>query len=158
MKINVCYKIIATVDMEVSDEFKALADRLGVQAGSYKSDEYVDAYPRITAFVSRLYRQVLNRRASKNELETWVRALRSGRTATQVVRGFFGSQEMLNRNLGASEVVGIMYKTILNREPDVNGFNSWVPAYNQLGAEKVLNGFLKSPEFAQLAKEYGINP
>lgn len=24
MKINVCYKIIATVDMEVSDEFKAL--------------------------------------------------------------------------------------------------------------------------------------
>ena len=141
-----------------SDEFKALADRLGVQAGSYKSDEYVDAYPRITAFVSRLYRQVLNRRASKNELETWVRALRSGRTATQVVRGFFGSQEMLNRNLGASEVVGIMYKTILNREPDVNGFNSWVPAYNQLGAEKVLNGFLKSPEFAQLAKEYGINP
>ena len=26
------------------------------------------------------------------------------------------------------------------------------------GAEKVLNGFLKSPEFAQLAKEYGINP
>ena len=24
MKINVCYKIIATVDMEVSDEFKSL--------------------------------------------------------------------------------------------------------------------------------------
>jgi predicted peptidase len=141
-----------------SDEFKALADRLGVQAGSYKSDEYIDAYPNVTAFVSRLYRQVLNRRATTGELEGWVKALTQGRSATQVVRGFFGSREMNNRNLGASEVVGIMYKTILNREPDVSGYNNWVPAYNRVGADKVLDGFLKSPEFADLAKDYGINP
>jgi hypothetical protein len=51
-----------------------------------------------------------------------------------------------------------MYKTILNREPDVSGYNNWVPAYNRVGADKVLDGFLKSPEFADLAKDYGINP
>ena len=140
-----------------STEFKALADELGVNAGIYKSDELVDENPYLTAFVTRLYNLVLERRPAKAEIEAWVQALMTGKySGAQVVRGFFKSKELSGRNLSKAELIRLMYKAILGREADNNGFTAWCDAYVKYGFEKVLNGFFGAREFAILAESYGI--
>ena len=88
----------------------------------------------------------------------WVRAL-VYRTATgsSVVKDFFNSQEFLNRNLNDEQFVTVAYRTILDREPDTAGLESWLDALRRgYTRNQVLDGFLKSTEFGGLCKQYGI--
>ncbi len=58
-----------------SNEFDNLCKDLGIETGSYKSDEIADQNVKIAAFVARLYRIVLERRYDREGLDNWVRSL-----------------------------------------------------------------------------------
>lgn len=48
------------------------------------------------------------------------------KTPKQVASGFVFSQEMANRNLSNQEYVTMLYRTMMDREPDEAGLNDWV--------------------------------
>ena len=141
-----------------SDEFYNLCKDLGIERGRYESDEIADKNYLVASFVARLYRLCLGRRYERKGLDNWVRAL-VYRTATgsSVVKDFFNSQEFLNRNLNDEQFVTVAYRTILDREPDTAGLESWLDALRRgYTRNQVLDGFLKSTEFGGLCKQYGI--
>ena len=141
-----------------SDEFDNLCKDLGITQGSYKSDEIADNNYLVSSFVARLYRLILGRRYDREGLDNWVRALVYGtKTASEVVRDFIGSKEFQNRHLDDRSFVIILYQAILDREPDESGLRSWTDVLDRgYTREKVLEGFLKSTEFDELCKTYGI--
>ena len=140
-----------------SDEFINLCKDMGIEPGGY-GDEPIDPSVRIEAFVSRLYRLCLERTHDCEGLNNWVKALvRRTATGSSVVKGFFNSQEFLNRNLNDEQFVTILYRAILDREPDQAGRKSWIDALERgYTRNQVLDGFLKSMEFGDLCKQYGI--
>ena len=141
-----------------SDEFYNLCKDLGIERGSYESDEIADKNYLVASFVARLYRLCLGRRYERKGLDNWVRAL-VYRTATgsSVVKDFFNSQEFLNRNLNDEQFVTVAYLTILDRDPDAAGLESWLDALRRgYTRNQVIDGFLKSTEFGGLCKKYGI--
>jgi hypothetical protein len=130
---------------------------MGIEANGYRA-EPIDPDVMIAAFVERLYKLCLERTHDCEGLNNWVKALVC-RTATgsSVAKGFFNSREFLNRNLDDEEFVAVAYRAILDREPDVSGFESWIDALRRgYTRNQVLDGFLKSTEFDHLCKRYGI--
>ena len=110
------------------------------------------------AFVKRLYKVILNRDADETGLNTWIKALtQEGKTAGDLIYGFFYSDEMLNKNLGNSEFLDYAYRAILGREADAGGKESWLKEM-QAGATRgsIINGFVGSDEFTSMCKQYGI--
>jgi hypothetical protein len=141
-----------------SEEFNNLCRGLGIARGAYYSDELTDQNVKIAAFVVRLYKICLGRSYDQDGLNNWVSALASHTmTGSSVVQGFFGSQELKNRKLDDTLFVTTAYRSILNREPDPTGLESWIDALAKgKTRNNVLNGFLKSTEFDNLCAEYRI--
>ena len=136
-----------------SVEFDNLCKDLGIETGSYKSDEIADNNYLIASFVARLYRLILGRRYDREGLDNTA-------TASEVVKAFFFSQEFLNRNLTIEQFLTIAYRAILGREPDPHGFKEWLDAMviivPPISREQIIDKFLKSKEFGELCKQYGI--
>ena len=142
-----------------SKELRNIAADLGVEAGYYYSDEYVDQNVKKTMFVFRLYKIVFGRVPRTSELESWVKVLNDGKyTASDVVRGFFNSKENINRNLSPSDYVNYAYAAILGRDPDPMGLLDWTAIYRDEGSEAVIDGLLGSEEFKKMCDAYGVKP
>ena len=141
-----------------SEEFKSKCEKYGIMVGTYRSHRIADVNPDVTAFVARLYTVALNRRFDVAGLESWVSQLLDKKlTPEQVAKGFFGSQEFVNRGLSNSEFVAVAYRTLLDREPDASGYEAWVKALDEgASRKKVLDGFAHSEEFAALCASYGL--
>jgi hypothetical protein len=131
---------------------------MGIRAGSYTSNEVADINSKVSAFVARLYKVCLGRQYEQDGLNNWVNGLLSKRlTGSSAARGFFNSDEFKNRKLNDRDFVTVAYRTLLNREPDNDGLDSWVAALeNKSSRADVVNGFTKSVEFGNLCAEYGI--
>ena len=114
----------------------------------------------VDAFVTRFYRQCLNREPERTGLVDWVNALLNGTLyGADVANGFIFSQEFINRNTSNEDFVTILYRAFFGREPDTPGFNGWVNyLYNGATRQDVLNGFIYSQEFENLCTSYGISP
>ena len=114
----------------------------------------------IQSFVTRFYVQCLNRQPDSNGLNEWVSRLMNGsKTGADVAEGFVFSKEFLSHGHSDEEFVNILYRAFFNREPDANGYNAWLGRLKGgMSREKVLDGFLKSKEFATLCANYGITP
>jgi len=69
------------------------------------------------------------------------------------------SNEFISQKNDDVDYVNTLYKAFFNREADTEGFNAWIEhlATDQT-REEVLDGFLKSDEFATLAQSYNIKP
>ncbi|MCG9479831.1 MAG: LCP family protein [Actinomycetia bacterium] len=114
----------------------------------------------VQAFVSRFYVNCLGRQPDRAGLNEWVNRLMTGtKTGEDVAKGFVLSQEFISQNHSDSEFVTILYRAFFNRQPDSYGMNAWLGRMKtgQTRAQ-VLDGFLRSDEFAQLCSSYGINP
>jgi len=111
-------------------------------------------------FVSRFYTEVLGRTADQAGLDDWTNRLVSGESAgSDVATGFIFSAEFSNRNTNNTLFLNTLYKAFFNRDADNGGFSIWFDKLNQgTSREDVLNGFLYSEEFANLANAYGIKP
>ena len=120
--------------------------------------EMISSSQAISDFVTRFYRLVLGREPEINGLNGWVAALQTGQvTSCGLARGFIGGPEFTNRNLSDEAYVDVLYNAILNRKADIGGKNGWLNALRSgVARETVLEGFLSSPEFTQLANSFGI--
>ena len=144
-----------------SDEFKTLSQEYGIEPGSVCAAAPTDtSTPRgkIEAFVKRCYQLILNRQADDGGLKGWSDALESKTAAAaQIIDGFVRSPEYINRNLTNDQSVTILYKTMLDREPDEGGKAGWVDALSKgYTLQHIINGFCGSAEFTKICSDYGI--
>lgn len=112
----------------------------------------------IRAFVSRMYTVALNRDAEEKGLEDWSLQLeRKQIDGAGIANGFIMSDEFKNKELSDQDYVKTLYRTFFDREPDTNGYNSWIAALKK-GADRgyVLAGFTDSEEFSNLCESFGI--
>jgi LCP family protein required for cell wall assembly len=114
----------------------------------------------VQAFVTRFYVQCLNRQPDSDGLSEWVGRLMNGsKTGADVAHGFVFSEEFLANNHGNEAFLTILYSAFFNRQPDAEGYSAWLSRMaGGMNREKVLDGFLKSQEFAQLCADFGITP
>ncbi|MBM3702544.1 MAG: DUF4214 domain-containing protein [Actinobacteria bacterium] len=113
----------------------------------------------VTAFVTRMYQQTLNRQPDPQGLASWVNGLKSGElSGANVARNFIFSQEFTNKNLSNEQFLNVMYKAFFNRAPDPGGYNGWLAKLESgKSREYVLARFVNSQEFNNLCQEYEIN-
>ena len=140
-----------------SAEMKLLAESLGVAAGTYKSNDILDANYRVTSFVARLYRVCLSRKYDVAGLKAWVSAILDGASPALIVKNFLTSREMAGLNLDDEAFLAVCYKAIFDREPDTGGMANWLSALaGGKSRSEVVSGFTASKEFALLCESLGI--
>lgn len=140
-------------------EFTKVCETFDIKRGSIVLTAYRDKNRNLTAFITRLYEKVLGRKGDDGGLENWCKAiLTKTKTAEEVSYGFVYSPEFLKKNTTDAEYVKIMYNTFLDREPDQAGFTDWVNRLSK-GTDRmeIFKGFVRSREYQQLLKDYGIN-
>ncbi len=141
-----------------SGEFTGLCREYGIEAGSV--DTGTEDSDKVRAFVRRCYRLILKRDADETGLKTWTLSLKLGtRTAAEIIHGFMYSEEYINRNMGNRASIEILYQTMLNRNSDETGMETWLKrlSWGETIAH-VINGFCESTEFKSLCRSYGITP
>src|SRR3972149_1564769 len=114
----------------------------------------------VQGFVTRFYVQCLGRQPDTVGLNEWAgRLLNGSQTGADVAEGFIFSQEFTGRNLSNEAFVTVLYRAFFDREPDSSGYGIWLGKLSSgTSRESVLDGFLKSQEFAELCNSYGIIP
>ena len=140
-----------------AQEFKNLADRFGVTA-IRAEDQLNTGTTGVNGYVNRFYTLVLNRNADTSGFNDWTTQLNSGTKAGgDIAKGFFNSQEYLNRGLDNSTFLDICYKAFFDREADSGGKSDWTTKLSQgYTKDQILDGFIDSQEFINLANNYGI--
>ena len=142
-----------------SQEFNKICQDYGINRGDYSSTEERDQNAQVTAFVQRLYRNVLQRNGEVGGLNAWAGVLnRKEESGAAVAAGFILSPEYLNKKITVEDYVEMMYQTLLNRSSDPAGKRSWVNAIvdGSMRACDLISGFAGSKEFQQLCERYGI--
>ena len=118
-----------------------------------------DADKKLTAYIERSYSLILGRQGDKAGIEYWVNTLKSGTAAgAAIVDSFCGSPEFMNKGLSDREVVEILYRTMMDREPDSGGVSYWTDFLDKgTSVHYVINGFASSAEFKEICRTYGIS-
>ena len=143
-----------------SQEFTQICNEYGINRGTITTGRYRDKNQGLTSFVNRLYTQILGRKAETTGLNERCRIiLGKYLTAKQVAsKGFFHSQEFLNKKVSDEEYVKICYKTFLDREPDKAGLDDWVDQLkNGATRDYIIEGFANSQEFLGIIDKYGLS-
>ncbi len=107
--------------------------------------------------VDELYRHMLERTADAGS-QGWVDRLNSGTTVREIVRQIAESPEHLQR-FGATanrDSVGNMYRHILGRQPDANGWNAMTNMATQRGMAAVADQIVNSSEYTQTFGDWGV--
>ncbi len=143
-----------------SEEFTRICRHYQVNRGTYVSHDVQDMNLDVTSFVIRLYENCLGRRPAPYEqgLKDWVGWLLDGsQSGCDVAWGFLNSEELNRKGLGEQEYLTLLYRSLMGREPDQSGMNTWLGEYEK-GVSKryVTQGFLYSTEFNRLCRQYGI--
>jgi len=126
---------------------------------TFTPDENVVNDKGIEDFVKRMYVKALGREAEEGGLKYWSEELREGRkTAVFVARFFFDSPEFKSKNLSNEEFLKRVYETIMDREPDQEGYEYWLGRLNrkEVSRNDVVDMFVDAPEFKAVAERYGI--
>lgn len=105
-------------------------------------------YETIGDFVSRLYRQILDREPDKTGLEFWREKLINGTlTPSQVILEFFIEPEFESRHIEDPEFIKILYSVFFDREPDKGGFDFWMKYIPEHGRKETILEFENSEEW-----------
>ena len=114
--------------------------------------DQVKAKDDVTGKMFRVYNAAFNRFPDSDGLEYWIEKNGSGEnTERQVAESFLGSNEFKEKygeDLSNEQYVKTLYQNILDREPDLDGYNYWVGQLNN-GVEdrsELLLGFAESGE------------
>ncbi|WP_153110920.1 DUF4214 domain-containing protein [Propionivibrio limicola] len=114
----------------------------------------------ISDFVTRFYETILGRTPDPHGLNDWTDRLNTGiSSGSEVAQGFIFSQEFTNQAVNNDEYVDILYRAFFNRQADNTGKQYWLDKIAS-GANRgeVLDGFIYSQEFRNLASAYSILP
>ncbi len=137
-----------------SQEFKNLTRGYGTVAFS----EADNALFQLKSFIQRFYQLVLGREPDRDGFNYWVSHLTDGsESGGKIAIGFFQSSEFINRQTSDSDFLDIVYHSFFNREAGSAGKKNWIDELS-LGTSRleVINGFVGSQEFFDLAKNFGI--
>jgi hypothetical protein len=137
-----------------SQEFINLASSFGIG----KSVDGANSHVQIKSFVQRFYQLVLNREPDTEGFHYWSSQLVNGtETGGDIARGFFESGEFINRQTANSDFLDIVYRSFFNRQAGSEGKQYWMNELS-LGADRlnIINGFIASQEFIDLASQFGI--
>ncbi len=108
-----------------------------------RSDEW------LSAIVTKMYNDTLQRDPDPVGLAGWVTALRTNQwTVAQVASFFYASDEYYKDHAGASPSswVTLLYQKLLHRDPDPLGLAQWVVQTGQYGRSWVAYNFYQSDE------------
>jgi hypothetical protein len=128
-------------------------DSNGIAICDIGAYEFGAVDPAASAFVTRLYEQVLGREPDAAGLQAFVDQIAQFGSVVPTVLAFFHSEEFLARNTSDAEFLTICYRTFLDREPDPAGFAAFLTALQtgQLTRDNLLDIFIDSQEFAAQA-------
>lgn len=146
-------------DLLLSQEFKNLMLRYGIEPGTIKLTDPIDLRPDLVSFVTRLYNLTLNREPDSDGLSFYVSSLYYKRiTGAQLIQNFLFSPEFTNTQVTANDYIKMLYRTMLNREADSGGL-SWYLDQLMNGYSRlyVLSCFLNSSEFGNYVSAYNID-
>jgi len=141
-----------------SSEFSQICAGYGIERGTYQSPEVLDQNDAVTGFVYRLYARILKRTPDRGGQADWVSQILTGRLdGAHAAWYFLGSDEFINKKVGDSDFVEILYQVFLDRGADAAGKKTWETKL-KLGASRlaVTAGFACSSEYGQLCASYGI--
>ncbi len=118
----------------------------------------IEAKDPVKEFVSRFYTNALQRDADPNGTQYWAKELKDAdKTAKEVAKEFFNSEEFKNLNLNDEEFIKTAYKTLLGRDADEAGLKYWEEQLqNGVSREELIDQFLDSEEFKKFAMESGV--
>ena len=121
--------------------------------------DQVKAKDDVTGKMFRVYNAAFNRFPDSDGLEYWIKKNSSGEnTERQVAESFLASSEFKEKygeDVSNEQYVKTLYQNILDREPDLEGYNYWVGQLNN-GIEdrsELLLGFAESTENQTLFSE-----
>ncbi len=141
-----------------SPEFMGICTRYGINNGSVTLSLARDQNYERTYFVYRLYKNCLEREPDTEGQEYWCGKIGEGYSGAEIAKGFIFSNEYKSWHTENEAYVTMLYRTILAREPESEGYNYWLNLLDYTTTrERVLNGFLFSPEFSGQCSTAGIN-
>lgn len=141
-----------------------------VAFGFFNSPEFLGVERNNTDFLYIQYQTLFGRLPDQGGLNTWLEQLNNGELRSMVIYGFLRSQEFKNLSdsfnvtsfstedesaYQVAEFVKRFYTLVLNRQPDVGGFNNWNNQLNsstQSGGD-IATGFFMSQEFTNRATD-----
>jgi hypothetical protein len=103
-----------------------------------------------SAFVTRLYQQVLGRPPEPGSVDGWVRQIQEFGSVVPTILAFFHSPEFLSHKTTDDQYLTILYRALLRREPDPAGFAALLVELQagRLTRDNLLDSFMDSQEFA----------
>lgn len=138
-----------------SQEFINLTQRFGVRDFTVSDNKTYQ----LKGFTGRFYSLVLDRQPDRSGFNNWVRQLADGTNGgADLARGFFNSAEFINRGMNNSAFIDTAYRAFFDRQADSGGKANWLALLSG-GAtrQQVLDGFIFSQEFADLATSFDIS-
>ena len=115
---------------------------------------------KIKEFVVRCYDKILGRAPDEAGLLDWCGQIASGKKGgSAIVQAFIGSQEFIGKKYNDEQVVTILYRAMLGREPDAHGKADWLNKLSfGLTYDAIIWGFTGSQEFIGICKKYSMTP
>ncbi|MEM7317616.1 MAG: DUF4214 domain-containing protein [Pseudomonadota bacterium] len=128
----------------------------------YRTSAYqeIQSLHDIQTFVDRFYETILGRDADARGRNIWTDDLYTGvRSGADVARGFIFSNEFTRLGLDNQDFVEVLYSAFFGRDPDAGGLQAWTARLDSGSSRaSVLDGFIGSREFENLANSFGIRP
>lgn len=143
----------------LSDEFLDICRKARITRGDIVLSEPRDRYPKISAFVSRLYTEALDRKFDPAGLNDWVRYIASKTISAKdaAANGFLSSPEFLVKELSDTEYIRTLYRVFMDREGEDAGIRYWEAKLAAgMSRQKAAEGFADSAEFAAILRTFGI--
>ena len=134
-----------------SNEFKDICEKYGIN--NYTDKEKAEL------FIERLYQLVLKRPSDRESLDYWSSlVLDKIETPKNIAKSFFDSDEFKKKKISDEEIITIVYRALLDREPDKEGIDYWKKKLESgMKMDKMLDIFLNSEEFSTLVKKGFVN-
>ena len=151
----------ATTHFIYSAEFSNLCNTYGILRGTPEVTEYRDINYEMTELVNSIYKNVLDRAASGNELNQWTEKLqKSTLTSSELADAFFLSQEYIAKNTSEADYIHDLYLALLRRQPSNSEVTGKLNDLTQLSGDRyhLLNSFSNSKEYQDHCFEIGILP
>lgn len=141
-----------------SDEFTAICNRYGIAKGSVTTSDSRDKNYKVTSFVSRCYKYILERKGEEDGLNTWTNVILTKQAEVkEIAHMFLFSDEENAKNLSSTEYTYILYRTFMGREPESEDVvNMWASHIETDSLETVFEFFDNSDEFKDIVAGYGL--
>lgn len=141
-----------------STEFINLAKNAGITPGVITLTAPVDVRVDLSEFVTKFYKQGLNRAPVESELNSYVSGLAAKNiTAAKLTESILLSQEFVDKNISDEDFIKVAYQCLFNRDPNQSEHDTWIKSLNDGYSRRyVLAQLIQTNEFKALCTKYNI--